>query len=68
LLSCSSADAADRGDSAADQWERALLEAKRNGTLPGPRADQQCVWSPELSACLWFKPEKFKLQPWIWRD
>ncbi len=47
--------------SAGAQWEEALLRAKRNGTLPGPRPGQVCLWSKALGACLWYTPSKWNL-------
>jgi hypothetical protein len=44
------------------QWEQALLNAKRHGTLPGPRPGQKCLWSKPLGACLWYTPSKWSLQ------
>ncbi len=41
------------------QWEQALLTAKRNGTLAGPRPGQVCLWSKPLGACLWYTPAKW---------
>ncbi len=43
-------------------WEQALLNAKRHGTLPGPRPGQACLWSKPLGACLWYTPSKWNLQ------
>jgi hypothetical protein len=43
------------------QWEQALLKAKRNGSLPGPRPGQVCLWSKPLGACLWYTPSKWNL-------
>jgi hypothetical protein len=54
--------------SAADQWERSLLDKKKAGTLPGPKPGQKCLWSKRLGACLWYTPGKFKPAPWIWGD
>lgn len=48
--------------SAGQQWEQALLNAKRHGTLPGPRPGQKCLWSKPLGACLWYTPAKWSLQ------
>jgi hypothetical protein len=49
------------GQSAGQRWEQALLTAKRNGTLPGPRPGQKCLWSKPLGACLWYTPSKWNL-------
>jgi hypothetical protein len=49
-------------ESAGEMWERALLSAKRNGTLPGPRPGQKCLWSRPLGACLWYTPSKWDLR------
>ena len=49
------------GRSAGEQWEQALLNAKRHGTLPGPRPGQKCLWSKPLGACLWYTPAKWNL-------
>ena len=54
--------AADKPPSAADRWERSLLEMKKAGTLPGPRPGQRCLWSARLGACLWYSPSKFNPQ------
>lgn len=43
------------------QWERSLLTAKRNGTLPGPRPGQKCLYSKQLGGCLWYTPSKWTL-------
>ncbi|MGH6749958.1 MAG: hypothetical protein ACRECI_11670 [Methyloceanibacter sp.] len=47
--------------SAGEQWEQALLSAKRHGTLAGPRPGQACLWSKPLGACLWYTPSKWNL-------
>jgi hypothetical protein len=47
--------------SAGEQWEQALLSAKRHGTLAGPRPGQVCLWSKPLGACLWYTPSKWNL-------
>ena len=44
-----------------EQWEQALLSAKRHGTLAGPRPGQVCLWSKPLGACLWYTPSKWNL-------
>jgi hypothetical protein len=49
-------------ESAGELWERALLNAKRHGTLPGPRPGQKCLWSRPLGACLWYTPSKWDLR------
>ena len=49
------------GQSVGQQWEQALLSAKRHGTLPGPRPGQKCLWSKPLGACLWYTPAKWSL-------
>lgn len=49
-------------DSVGAQWERLLLTAKRNGTLPGPRPGQQCLYSKPLGLCLWYTPSKWSLE------
>jgi hypothetical protein len=49
------------GPSVGQRWEQALLIAKRNGTLPGPRPGQKCLWSKPLGACLWYTPAKWDL-------
>jgi hypothetical protein len=41
------------GQSVGQRWDQARLNAKRNGTLPGPRPGQKCLWSKPLGACLW---------------
>jgi hypothetical protein len=51
------------GQSAGERWEQALLNAKRHGTLPGPRPGQKCLWSRPLGACLWYTPAKWDL--WV---
>ena len=50
------------GQSVGQRWEQALLNAKRNGTLPGPRPGQKCLWSKPLGACLWYTPAKWDLR------
>ena len=50
------------GQSAGQQWEQALLNAKRSGTLPGPRPGQKCLLSKPLGACLWYTPAKWNLR------
>ena len=50
------------GPSVGQRWEQALLNAKRNGTLPGPRPGQKCLWSKPLGACLWYTPAKWDLR------
>jgi hypothetical protein len=50
------------GESAGELWERALLNAKRHGTLAGPRPGQKCLWSRPLGACLWYTPAKWDLR------
>ena len=40
-----STEAALAHQSAGEQWEQALLSAKRHGTLAGPRPGQVCLWS-----------------------
>jgi len=47
--------------SAGEQWEQALLSAKRHGTLARPRPGQVCLWSKPLGACLWYTPSKWNL-------
>jgi hypothetical protein len=42
-----------------DRWERSLLEKKHNGTLPGPRPGQKCLWSKKLNGCLWYTPGRW---------
>ena len=42
-----------------ERWERALLDAKERGQLPGPRPGQRCLWSKRLGACLWYTPGLF---------
>ena len=49
-------------ESAGEQWERALLNGKRHGSLPGPRPGQKCLWSKPLGACLWYTPAKWDLR------
>ena len=49
------------GQSVGQRSEQALLIAKRNGTLPGPRPGQKCLWSKPLGACLWYTPAKWDL-------
>jgi hypothetical protein len=49
------------GQSVGQRWEQALLTAKKNGTLPGPRPGQKCLWSEPLGACLWYTPSKWDL-------
>jgi hypothetical protein len=49
------------GQSAGEQWETALLYAKRHGTLAGARPGQKCLWSRALGACLWYTPAKWGL-------
>ena len=56
ILVSSSAVAADN-PTAGDQWERALLDAKKRGDLPGPKPGQRCLWSEKLGACLWHTPK-----------
>ena len=51
ILVSSSAVAADN-PTAGDQWERALLDAKKRGDLPGPKPGQRCLWSAKLGAAL----------------
>jgi hypothetical protein len=46
-------------ESPADKWEKALLEMKQKGTLPGPKPGQKCLWSERLKACLWYTPGKW---------
>ena len=50
------------GQSVGQRWEQALLNAKRNGTLPGPRPGQKCLWSKPLGACLWYTPAQWDLR------
>ena len=50
------------GESVGERWERALLTAKKNGTLPGPRPGQKCLYSKQLGSCLWYTPSKWSLQ------
>jgi hypothetical protein len=59
LVSASSALA---GQSAGEQWENALLNAKKHGDLGGPRPGQKCLWSKPLGACLWYTPAKWSLR------
>lgn len=47
--------------SVADQWEKALQEKARKGTLPGPKPGQKCLWSEKLKGCLWYTPGKWDL-------
>jgi hypothetical protein len=56
-----STEAALAHQSAGEQWEQALLSAKRHGTLAGPRPGQVCLWSKPLGACLWYTPSKWNL-------
>ena len=56
-----STEAALAHQSAGEQWEQALLSAKRHGTLAGPRPGQVCLWSKPLGACLWYTPSKRNL-------
>ena len=53
---------AGNGNSVGAQWERSLLTAKRNGTLPGPRPGQKCLYSKTLGSCLWYTPSKWSLE------
>jgi hypothetical protein len=50
------------GQSVGQRWEQALLNAKRNGTLPGPRPRQKCLWSKPLGACLRYTLAKWYLR------
>ena len=45
--------------SVGDRWEKSLLDAKRKGSLPGPKPGQKCLWSKRLGACLWYTPGKW---------
>jgi hypothetical protein len=56
-----STEAALAHQSAGEQWEQALLSAKRHGTLAGPRPGQVCLWSKPLGACLWYTPSSLML-------
>jgi hypothetical protein len=56
-----STEAALAHQSAGEQWEQALLSAKRHGTLAGPRPGQVCLWAKPLGACLWYTPSKWNL-------
>jgi hypothetical protein len=58
ILSMSAALAA---ESVGQRWEESLLTHKRNGTLPGPRPGQKCLWSQQLNGCLWYTPGKWNL-------
>lgn len=42
-----------------DQWEKSLQDKAKNGTLPGPKPGQKCLWSEKLKACLWYTPGKW---------
>lgn len=48
-------------ESVGQRWENALLTHKRNGTLPGPRPGQKCLWSKQLNGCLWYTPGRWNL-------
>ena len=50
------------GESAGELWERALLNAKRHCTLPGPRPGQKMLVVAALGACLWYAGE---MHPWL---
>ena len=50
------------GETAGEQWEKALLNAKRTGQWPGPKPGQKCLWSERLGACLWYTPSRFDLR------
>jgi hypothetical protein len=64
LLVSLPATAGEKQPSVGERWERALLDAKRAGTLSGPKPGQRCLWSRRLGACLWYTPSKFN----EWRD
>ena len=57
-----SAPGAFASESAGEQWERALLNGQKHGSLPGPRPGQKCLWSKPLGACLWYTPGKWDLR------
>jgi hypothetical protein len=50
------------GQSLGQRGEQALLNAKRNVALLGPRPGQKCLWSKPLGACLWYTPAKSDLR------
>ena len=56
-----SAPSAMAADSVGQAWENSLLTHKRNGTLPGPRPGQKCLWSARLNGCLWYTPGRWDL-------
>jgi hypothetical protein len=56
-----SAPVAFAAESVGQRREDSLLAHKRNGTLPGPRPGQKCLWSKQLNSCLWYTPGRWNL-------
>ena len=63
LVAFAPAAASEQRPTAGERWERALLDAKRRGRLPGPKPGQRCLWSEKLGACLWYTPGRLDFKP-----